>query len=79
LLSPVIVATQDLNPFFSWIQGSGGDGISNQVIFNNGVVVNDFSCETNRAFALAAGPEPPTLSLLAVGLGALAARRRRRS
>ncbi len=78
-LAPVSVASQTLNPFFSWIQGSGGNGFSDQFQFSNGAVVDQFIRETDRAFSLTAVPEPSTIGLLALGLSGLAARRRRRS
>jgi hypothetical protein len=77
--APVSVAAQTLNPFFSWIQGTGGNGISDQIQLSNGVVINQFIRDTDRAFSLAAVPEPSTIGLLALGLSGLAARRRRRA
>ena len=65
-------------PFFSWIQGTGGDGSSFQVQLTNFVPTNTFVREGDRAFSLAAVPEPSTLALLALGLGGLTAGRRRR-
>ena len=66
-------------PFFSWIQGTGGDGLSFQAQLTNFVTTNTFVRDGDRAFALQAVPEPSTLALLATGVGALVRRRRRRS
>ncbi len=65
-------------PFFSWIQGTGGDASSFQVQLTNLVPTNTFVRQGDRAFSLSAVPEPSTLALLALGLGGLTAGRRRR-
>jgi hypothetical protein len=74
----VLAHSPTLNPLFSWTGGSGGDGFSVQDWLsppNTRTVVTD-----DRAFALegsvAAIPEPGSLTLIGLGLSALAARRR---
>lgn len=64
-------------PFFSWIEGTGGDGSSVQIELTNFVPTNEFVRDTDRAFTLEAVPEPSTLVLLGLGLGSAVARRRR--
>jgi len=66
-------------PFFSWIQGNGGYGVSAHIQLTNGNPVSDSIVATDRALTLSSPvPEPATLTLIALGLGGIAARRRRR-
>jgi len=79
-VAPVSVGVAgNFAPFFSWIEGTGGDGQAFQAQLNNFVTTDTFVRPGDRAFALASVPEPSTLALLAIGLGGAAARRRRRS
>jgi hypothetical protein len=67
----------DFSPFFTWIQGTGGDDASFQTQFLSGVVTNTFVREGDRAFSLSSVPEPATVFLVCAGLVAFASSRRR--
>jgi hypothetical protein len=62
-------------PFFSWIQGTGGDGTSLQVQLTNFGVTNEFVRDDDRALSLSQVPEPATLTLLGTALAGLGGRR----
>lgn len=64
------------DPRFAWFSGTGGDGLSRQ-IFQPGQTFTDY---VDRAMRLegSAVPEPPTWLLVALVLGAVAGRSRRR-
>jgi hypothetical protein len=74
--SPLSRASNFL-PFFSWIEGTGGDDLSFQTIFSAGMVTDTAVPAGDRAFSLAFVPEPATVTLVGVALAAALARRRR--
>ena len=77
-IAPVSVGQNgNFFPFFSWIQGTNGDGTSFQVQLNNFNPIATFTRDGDRAFELASVPEPATLTLLGTGLLAVARRRLR--
>ena len=76
-ISPVSVGAGSFDPFFSWIQGTGGDGSTLQVQLASQVPVNEFVRSGDRAFTLSSVPEPTSVTLLGLGLAGLAVRRRR--
>ena len=70
----------NFNPLFAWSYGLGGDGQSLQYTFDGaGNVVAANYQFGDRALSLEAVPEPATLSLMGLGLGALTCRLRRRT
>jgi hypothetical protein len=76
-VSPVSVGAGSFDPFFSWIQGTGGDGSTLQVQLANQAVTGEFVRSGDRAFSLSTVPEPATVTLLGLGLAGIALRRRR--
>ena len=74
--SPVSVSSSSFDPFFSWIQGTGGDSHSFQAHITNLVTDGTFFHEDDRAFALGTVPEPTTLALVGGGLALIRRRRR---
>ena len=67
----------DFSPAFSWIEGTGGDGISFQVGFTGGVNNSSFYRGGDRAFTLSSVPEPSSIFLLGVGFPLVRLFRRR--
>ena len=76
--APVSVGPS-FEPVFSWIQGTGGNGLALQAQIAGFVFVPPLNVrDGDRAFSLSSVPEPSTLALLALGLGGVAVGRRRR-
>ena len=75
--SPESQAT-NFAPFFTWIQGTGGDNASFQEHLSSGSVDVTYVRSTDRAFTLYSTPEPSAVSLLVgVVLATIPALRRR--
>jgi len=70
-ISPVSVGPT-FAPFFSWIQGTGGDGFSAQVHLTDFIPDDDSLRDGDRAFAVSSVPEPTSITLLGLGLAWLA-------
>ncbi|MFN7934471.1 MAG: PEP-CTERM sorting domain-containing protein [Bryobacteraceae bacterium] len=73
----IFVQASSMDPRFSWISGSGGDGVAKQVTLSNG----NFTTYTDRALTLDGSnvPEPGSLALLSAGALLIGIFRRRQA